>query len=86
MALALHIAIALAGLISALPLLFNPSRNKMYVTGGLSLATVLSGFALVATGGSLTHVCVSGGLYLAIVGYCTYAANRKLATARVSVR
>lgn len=86
MALILHIVIALVGLASALPLLFSPSRSKLYITGGLSLATVLSGFYLLATGSSLTHVCVSGAVYLAVVGYCVYAASRKLAGARVTAR
>lgn len=82
MILALHITIALAGMLMAGLAYVAPSRAKLRATYGMVALTFISGtYLVVSMNTSLAHACVSGLAYLAVVSGALILAHRKLAYA-----
>lgn len=75
----IHIAVALAGIITSSIGFFNPSLSKVMASYGLILATVASGAALVVvSSASLLHACLVGFVYTAAITGITAAAHSKV--------
>ena len=80
MILIFHIIVALASLIYAGVIFFNPSQSRLNATYGLVAATFTSGFYLVFSKPvSITQTCVTGLVYLAFVSFAIVSARHKLA-------
>jgi hypothetical protein len=80
--LLLHISIALTSIIVSGTAYFKPSRRLLRLTAALIAGTLASGTYLVLANTShLASACVSGLLYLAVVGSLAAAARYKLAHA-----
>ncbi len=81
-----HIIIALISLGIAAFLLARPSKNLVKVELGFIAATLASGTVLVFQGASLWHMCLSGLLFTSLSTAAVVAANRRLQTAKVTVK
>ncbi len=79
MILTLHILLAIMSLVQASYLYARPSGNQFLVAGGLIGTTLGSGVWLtVLSPAHLAPACVSGVIYVAIVGTLLIAGQRKL--------
>lgn len=80
--LLLHIIIALSTVgVSGLALL-KPAKSRLYFSYVLTIATFLTGGYLVVMSPShLVSACVSGLIFLGIVGTMLFAANNRLSKA-----
>jgi hypothetical protein len=77
-----HIIIALTSLVVAGCAWISPSRLRLRASYAFVALTLISGTALVATRMShLASACVSGLVYLGVVGVLLVAAERQLAAA-----
>ena len=75
----LHVLVALSGLIYTGYAFLSPSKAKIYGSYGFIAATLISGGILTyASHSPLLSVCVTGLLYLGIIGAGILAAKRKL--------
>ena len=87
MLLLIHISIALISIVQATVSVFSPSSRKLQVSYGLIAATLLSGAYLVYVSRSpVLQACTTGVMYLAVTLGLAYAAQRRLAYARVPGR
>ncbi len=78
MTLLLHIIIALSSLLFTTYLYFRPSQAKFYTAYGLIAATLLSGtYLVVSLHAPLMSSCMSGLVYIVMVGMGVFAARAK---------
>lgn len=81
MTLLLHVLIALAGIVWTTYGYFRPTRKNIKVSYALVALTFASGFYLVwSEPAQILHMCLSGLMYLAVVGVGIALSQRKLAT------
>ncbi len=65
----LHVVIALSSIVWTSRLYFRPSKNGFHVAYGLIAATLASGtYLAISTGSPLLSSCLSGLIYLGVVG------------------
>ena len=87
MILLLHILVALAGIASATYGLARPSRTNIMSSWTLVAATLVSGVALgVVHPSAMTHLCVTGLVYVAATTTLILVSSRKLALSPVAVK
>ncbi len=80
MFLLLHILLAIMSLVQASYLYARPSGNQFLLAGGLIGTTLGSGvWLLIMSPAHLAPACVSGVMYIAIIGTLLIAGQRKLA-------
>lgn len=80
MIILLHVLIALSGIIWTTYGYFRPTRTNLKVSYVLVALTFASGFYLVwSEPAKILHMCLSGLMYLAIVGVGIVLSQRKLA-------
>jgi hypothetical protein len=78
--LLLHIIIALSGIIFSGLAYVRPSRQRLTTSYGLVVATLATGtYLVVVQPAHLASACVSGLVYLSVVGTMVTAARFKLA-------
>jgi hypothetical protein len=79
----LHISVALFSIAFTAVTLFLPSRRKLHYSYGLAGLTVATGVLLVVVEPrQLTHACITGLVYLAVVFAGIFAARHRLQEAR----
>lgn len=80
MLLVLHILVAISGLLAASLAAILPSSRKLHATYMFSVATVVSGAALVIVlHASVTQTCTTGVTYLAVTGLLSTIGRYRLA-------
>lgn len=75
-----HIVIALGSIITALVFAARPSTRLQKMNITMASATIVTGIALVATGYSMLHMCMSGLVFVAAVGVLSVVGERRLST------
>ncbi len=87
MIILLHVLIALGSIAQTTYTFFRPSQDKLYVSYGLIVATIVSGTVLIIdSSGHMLESCTMGLLYIAGASVLTVKAHARLAAQRVSIR
>lgn len=86
MALILHVVIALSSIIFTGFTYFIPSSNKLRLSYAFVVLTLASGvYLVVQTHAPLLSSCLTGLVYLGIVGFEIMAAQRKYARIHIDI-
>jgi len=81
MLLLLHILVALSGLALSTYALIAPSANKIRLSSGLVILTIISGtIVVIEMHSNLMSACVSGLVYIGFTSGSLYLAARRLSS------
>lgn len=83
MILPIHITIALISVLFSTYVLISPTKTRLNISYALIALTLISGtYLVVITPAHMLQACASGLLFVAVTSAMSFAAHRKLVSAR----